>query len=242
MRKIGLALVGLMILGGCDTRDPILPGTRNPIFDTPRVRVLDVPIEPLPEPVKDSDVSCPYVQDAQNVIWDGDKKVFTGFATSNSVGGTRTPVCAGKFVYAGLTTGELVKFNPKTRHVSWVADIYRPNAMTGGSSVLDIVVPPVVRGPDVYVGGLGDAFCRLRADTGGRRWCAPVATSHPFIVTDTVIFVMGTDGYLYALNSVDGNAYWRVSVDRAAAPVYDGKIISVDRRRFDAATGHVIHD
>ena len=71
---------------------------------------------------------------------------------------------------------------------------------------MDIVAPIVVRGADVYVGGLGDAFCRINANTGVKKWCTEVATAQPFIIADDVIYVVATNGNLYALRNSDGSS------------------------------------
>lgn len=237
MRKFFPLLAILLALGACDSHDPILPGERRAVFNTPKIEILNASVDKLTPAVTGGTDACPYTQDADNVIWHGDKKIFTGFPTSTHVASDRHPVCAGGYVYAGLSTGEVVKLNPRTRAVSWVADVFRPSNMTGGASMVDIIAPVVVDGASVYAAGLGDAVCRLRTNSGDARWCAPIGSAHPIIVTQTAIFVMATDGYLYALRPSDGAAFWRTEINRDATPVYDGTTITVGRVRVDAATG-----
>ena len=238
MRKTLTALAALCALGACDKHDPILPGTRTAIFDDGAVSVMGTDVPNLPDTADTIDApECNYRQDASNAIWDGDRKIFSGFPTANSVKNNATPVCGGGYVYAGLTTGELVKVNPKNRAVAWVADIYRDSNLTGGASMLDIVAPITVSGGAVYAGGLGDAFCRMNAETGAKKWCANVGTALPYVIAGDAIFVVGTDGYLYALRATDGAAYWRTQLRRMAAPEYTGGLIVVEREKFDARTG-----
>lgn len=241
MRKFAFAVSCLALLASCSKHDPILPGDRTSIFDTHRVNVLNTQIDDLPDNIVASATApCPYRQDSSNIIWDGERKIFSGFSTPNSVQSNQKPICDGKYVYAGLTTGELVKINPKTRVISWIADIYRPSNLTGGASVVDIVAPIVVRNDAVYVGGLGDAFCKIVANSGTKKWCADIGVGVPFIVTDTASFVVSTDGNLYAIRNSDGAAYWRTSVKKQVAPTYADGIITVGRERFDAKTGKII--
>lgn len=241
MRRVAFVLSCLVLVGACSKHDPILPGDRSAIFSGSRVRVLNTPIENLPENI-DAQVAtkCPYRQDASNIIWDGERKIFSGFSTPNSVQSSQTPVCDGKYVYAGLTTGELVKINPKTRVIAWIADIYRPSNLTGGASVVDITAPIVVRGDVVYAGGLGDAFCKINASSGAKKWCADIGVGTAFIVTDDASFVVSTDGNLYAIRNSDGAAYWRTAVKKQVAPQYANGIITVGREKFDAKNGNAL--
>jgi len=240
MRKI-LALTSLVaLIAGCAKHDPILPGVRTPIFDTPNATVLGITIENLPvTAVEMSQNDCPYRQNSSNTIWDGERKIFTGFPTTNSVHANTSPVCAGKYVIAGLTTGELVRVNPKNRQISWIADIYSQTNMTGGASVLDIVAPIIVDGTSVYAGGMGDAFCRVNINTGTKKWCTPISVTRPFIVTEPASFVIGADNALYAVRNTDGAIYWRTDDVRGDIK-YSNGIITVGRKKIDAATGKFI--
>ena len=232
-------LVCLVMLAGCSKHDPILPGVRTSIFDTNTIKTTDEKIASLPDAAYEMpEIDCPYRQDAQNTIWDGDRKIFVGFPTPNSVKNDMKPVCNGNYLYAGLTTGEMIKINPKSRNIAWIADIYRPSNMTGGASVVDIVAPIVIRDKNVYAGGIGDAFCKINANTGAKRWCTEIGTAKPFVVAGDVIFVVGTDNKLYALRDSDGAAYWSTEIDRQTAPKYENGIITVARQKFDGMTGN----
>jgi len=235
----GMLCVGLMC--ACEKHDPILPGVRTSIFDSTQIKSANAKITSLPEIAFEMpDVNCPYTRDSSNTIWSGDRKIFAGFPTTNSVRATATPICSGKFVYAGLTTGELIKINPSNRAIVWIADIYRPSNMMGGASVLDIVAPIVVRGGDVYAGGLGDAFCKINAASGAKKWCVEIGTSEPFIIADNVIFVMATNNKLYALRNSDGAAYWTADVKKPSTPKYENGIITVGHEKFDGINGNKI--
>jgi len=231
-------LVCLAVLSACSKHDPILPGVRKSIFETTSVKTTDAKIASLPDNAFEmQSTDCPYTQDSSNTIWDGERKIFSGFPTSNSVKNDAKPVCNGKYLYAGLTTGELIKINTSNRQIVWVADIYRASNMTGGASVVDIVSPIQIRGANIYAGGLGDAFCKINATTGTKKWCVEIGTAEPFILAGDVIYVVGTDNKLYALRDNDGAAYWTVEISKQTAPKYDTGIITVGREKFDALTG-----
>lgn len=240
MRKSVLFWVGTLVaLGACSKHDPILPGTRSAIFATNAPVVLNQSITDLPATTVagDADANCPYTQDASNVIKNGNRKIFSGFPTPNSVRSNMRPVCSGKYVYAGLTTGEVVKVDTKTRNIVWIADVFRPSNMTGGASVVDIVAPIMLHNGTVYAGGLGDAFCAINATSGAKKWCTYIGTAHPFIITDVAAFVVGTDNNLYAVRMRDGAIYWRAAVNAQSAPTYGDGTVTVGRQKFDAATG-----
>lgn len=240
MRKSVLFWVGTLVaLGACSKHDPILPGTRSAIFATNVPVVLNQSITDLPATTVagDADANCPYTQDASNVIKNGDRKIFSGFPTPNSVHSNMRPVCSGKYVYAGLTTGEVVKVDTKTRNIVWIADVFRPSNMTGGASVVDIVAPIMLHNGTVYAGGLGDAFCAINATSGVKKWCTYIGTAHPFVITNAAAFVVGTDNNLYAVRMRDGAIYWRAAVNTQSAPTYGDGTVTVGRQKFDAATG-----
>ncbi len=232
-----------ILLAACSKTDPVLPGQRENIFggsalmyypDTGAIPGLpdNAPVLPAGE--------CECVVDSSNIIWIGEKKIFSGFPTSNYVQCEKQPVCDGDFVYAGLSTGELVKVNQKTRSIAWIADIYRDSNMTGGASMLDIVAPVVVLDNDVYAGGLGDAFCKLSKSSGSKRWCANVATAVAYVVTDPAIFVVGTDNNVYAINNKDGSIYWHAAIKKQSAPTLKDSIITVGKQKFKASTGESV--
>ncbi len=240
MRKnaIFYGLICMATLVGCSKHDPILPGVRTSIFDTATIKTTDEKIAKMPDTAFEMPTNdCPYTMDTQNTIWNGERKIFAGFPTPNSVKNDARPICVGEYLYAGLTTGELVKINPKTRNIVWIADIYRASNMTGGASVLDIVAPIVVRGTNVYAGGIGDAFCKINANTGAKRWCVEIGTAEPFIVTDNVIFVVGTNNKLYALRDTDGAAHWSTEIKKQSAPKYENGVITLGKEKIDGLTG-----
>ena len=240
MRKTAIFILGALALVACDKHDPILPGERSDIFNTTTLKILNEPVPNAPENIVASEsIDCPYTQKSDNTVWDGERKIFSGFATGNSVAGTRKPVCNGKYVYAGLSTGELVKINPKTRAIVWIADVYRPSNMTGGASVLDIVAVPRIRENYVYVGGLGDAFCKISDTTGKIVWCLDIGVEKNFIITDTVAYVVDTDNYLNAVRLNDGAIYWRTAVKKSRTPKYEHKTIIVGGEKFNAEDGKI---
>ncbi len=241
MRKIGAFCCCMLLVAGCAEHDPILPGVRTPVFNTNNINILNTDIKNLPDNIASIDnTDCPYTQDSSNVIKKGNQKIFSGFPTNNSVQSNQSPICANGYVYAGLTTGEVVKIAPNSRRVMWIADVFRRSNMTGGAAIVDIIAPLVVHNGALYVGGLGDAFCRINMISGEKKWCVDIGVAVPFIVTDNVAFVVGTDNYLYAIRTSDGAAYWRSQIKKQVAPIYENKIITVGDIKINAENGEII--
>ncbi len=231
----------LCALCGCSKTDPVLPGQRTSIFGGSALTFHETSVPNLPDEMPSQQSgACMCTIDSSNVIWIGERKLFSGFATDSYVKCEKQPVCDGDFVYAGLSTGELVKVNQRTRNVAWVADIYKDSNMLGGASVLDIVAPIVVTKTDVYAGGLGDAFCRVNKSNGSKRWCLDIGTDTAFIVMDSVIYMVSTGDNLYAINPADGGIYWHSDVNKRVAPTYKNKIVTVGKEKFNAENGKKI--
>lgn len=243
MRRGLIAICCIVGLGACDKHDPILPGVRSSIFNTSRLNIKNQTISDIPESAHLIDnTNCPYTQDSKNVIWDGQRRIFSGFPTNNTVKTDMRPVCDGRYIYAGLTTGELVKLNPQNRQIVWIADIYRPSNLTGGASMVDIIVPPVPYKGAVYAGGLGDAFCKVSATNGKKIWCTEISVAQPFVIAGNYAFVVATDDNLYAIKTSDGAIMWRTEISNQVAPNYESGIITVNREKINVADGKKVLD
>ena len=241
MRKLFAILPCILILCACDKHDPILPGVRTAIFDTTQIQVKNQDITDIPDSaIVLNNTECKYRQDSSNVIWDGEKKVFSGFATPNAVASNQQPVCSGKYLYAGLTTGELIKINPTTRQIIWIADIYRASNLTGGASMVDIIAPVIPYKNAVFVGGLGDAFCKINANSGNKHWCINISVSVPFIITENYAFVLDTNKQLYAVALNNGDVLWQSETQTLTAPTYEKGVIVVGKQQINAQNGKII--
>jgi outer membrane protein assembly factor BamB len=242
MKKISVFLLCAFAMASCSKRDPILPGVRNDIFDANDVVVQNRELPQLSDDMINisGDAICEYKQDASNTIWLDGKKVWAGFATNSAVKSNQSPICDGKFVYTGLSTGEIVKINTSTKKQIWATDVFRANNLTGGASMVDIVAHVGLDGKYVYAGGLGDAFCKLNANNGGKIWCVNISTGTDFIMVDDFIFVVGTDNNLYAINKQNGEVYWRVEVKKQIKPKYNKQVIIIGKQKIDSKDGSFV--
>lgn len=242
MKKIILFLLCAFAISSCSKRDPILPGVRNDIFDNNDIVVQNRDVPELSKDITDisGDKDCKYTQDSLNNIFLDNKKVWSGFATHSAVKSNQSPICVGKFIYTGLSTGEVIKVNITNGRPIWVTDVFRANNLTGGASIVDIVAHVGVDKEYVYAGGLGDAFCKLKANNGAKVWCLNISVPVDFIMVDDFIFVVGTDNNLYAVNKNDGAVYWKSEIKKQVKPVYNEKYITVGRQRINLKNGNII--
>ena len=110
MKKfIGFCLCTVAMFG-CSKHDPILPGVRHEIFDSGDIIVSNKSLPDLSENEKNisGDANCDYRQDATNSVWNGNKKIYSGFASNTIVNSNQSPICVGNFVYTGLSNGSVI--------------------------------------------------------------------------------------------------------------------------------------
>ena len=241
MRKFFAFLLCVLTVCGCSKRDPILPGERHDIFNNTDIKVLNKNVSALSESIKNiyGDESCDFTQDSTNTLWHGDKKIFKGFVIGDSVKSEQKPICVGNYVYTGFSNGEIVKINAVNNRVVWIADVYKENTLTGGSSIVDIIARVGVDKNFVYAGGLGDAFCKFKNTNGDRVWCINISVPVDFILIDDFAFVVGADNNLYAIDVIDGSVYWKTEIKKQIAPTYDGKYIIVGRQKINYIDGKI---
>ena len=231
-----------MAIASCSKRDPILPGVRHDIFDNFDIDIKNQPVPMLSGNVKNisGDEKCDYRQDATNTIWTGEEKIYTGFAVDSVVKSNQSPICDGIYIYTGLSTGEVIKINTKSKKVIWVADVFRGNNLTGGASVVDIVAHVGLDGKYIYAGGLGDAFCKINANNGNKVWCVNISVPVDFIIVDNFAFVVGADNNLYAVNTDNGNVYWKAEIAKQRKPKYDGQNVIVGKQKINYQSGALV--
>jgi outer membrane protein assembly factor BamB len=121
-----------------------------------------------------------------------------------------------------------------------MADVFKEHSLTGGTSVVDIIAHVGLDGKYVYAGGLGDAFCKLTAESGKKVWCVDISVPVDFIIIDNFAFVVGADNNLYAVNTIKGDVYWRIEVKKQKTPKYDGKNLIVGKQKINYTTGKII--
>lgn len=229
-------------MSGCSKHDPILPGDRHDVFENADVNVTNQEVPDLSQTIKSiyGEEHCDYRQDSKNNIWLGNERIFYGFMTNNSVNSSQSPICSGKYIYTGMSTGEVVKINPKTKSLIWLTDVYKTSNLTGAATLVDIVARVGLDGEYVYAGGLGDAFCKLRASNGARLWCVNISVPVDFILVDDFAFVVASDNYLYAINTNNGKVYWRTNIKKQVKPDYNGEYITVGRQRINYKNGDLL--
>ena len=229
------------MISACSKHDPILPGIRHEIFGGNDIKIENIDIPELSGNEKNisGDEVCDYRQDETDTIWSGDKKIYSGFKSNSIVKSNQSPICAGGFVYTGLTSGAVVKLNQRGG-IIWMTDVFKERNLTGAAPVVDIVAHVGVDGKFVYAGGLGDAFCKLNANNGDKIWCVNISVPVDFIMVDNFAFVVGADNNLYAINTENGKIYWKSEIKKQIKPTYNGKYIKVKRQKINYTNGSLI--
>ena len=241
MKKIYLFLFVALAFVGCSKHDPILPGVRHDIFDSNDIVVENKEVPDLSGIVKHiyGDEKCDYRQDSSNTVWDGDKKLFSGFSGDTFVKSSQSPICDGQYIYTGLSTGEVIKINKNNGKLIWMADVFRASNMMGGASVVDIVAHVGLDGKYVYAGGLGDAFCKLNAGSGHKIWCLEISVPTDFIIVDDFAFVVGGDSSLYAIDTKAGTVYWKTEIEKQKTPIFEDGLIRVGKQKINYKDGSI---
>lgn len=251
MKKTYLILFLLVsFVGACSKPDPILPGLRTPVFGTSEPVLLgNIPTDVVADSfnrIKTPEKQTKYEQNLNNEVFevsaDGAKrKIFAGFPTETKIDSPRIPVLYKNFIYIGLTTGEVIKLNPKTKNIEWIADIYKDMDMLSVGSVLDVVASPVIDEDRLFAGGMGRAFCQINISNGDKKWCADISVATPFLIAGDIAFVVGTDSRLYAINTKNGGIYWITDVKKSVQPrmeIEDEKyFVIVGKQWFDVTSG-----
>jgi outer membrane protein assembly factor BamB len=202
--KLKSSICILLLLGACAKTDPILPGHRVPVFKQDELQISKEKIDNLGSPLSQTD--CKYTVDSNNQIWLGKKRIFAGLPTESKIDSPKKATCHNEYVYAGLSTGELVKIDTETRDMAWTVDIFAEYIPTGGDPFFDILAQPVYNNGFVYAGGLGNAFCKIKDSDGKKVWCVPISVSEIITSTDKFNVVRDTNGKQLAVSN-DGKVY-----------------------------------
>ncbi|MDR0449464.1 MAG: PQQ-like beta-propeller repeat protein [Rickettsiales bacterium] len=214
------------MLGACDKKDPILPGERIPVFhDSGKLKEKDARVGELIGKVVSPAAtnSCtmdPGLRRGDGCVGGGDDKlyimsddnvltrksdgkiIFRGFPTAAKAGAAALPIVSGKFIFIGLSTGEVLKINKDTGEILWSADLGGRSLLTGGSLVSDISVLRLSGGA-LYAASLGGVLARIDAANGDVVWTANIGTIHPIFISGRALAVIDSDK-LIVLDSKDG--------------------------------------
>lgn len=241
MQKICLYSI-LILLCACSSHDPILSGKRNAVFDNENTMMMvknAVPDVSAGEYIGHT-TDCPYIQNSNNTINNGDKIIYTGFAMKHFIDNKQQPICYGKYIFAGFTTGEVIKIDSTNYDVVWTADVFANNNFTGTSPIVDIVAPMVIKKDYIYAAGMGNAMCKINIHSGIKKWCINVSSITPFSIIGDTIFIVDINNMLYAIRDNDGAVFYTKNVKQQEKPIFDNGQIKIGQQILDAKTGNIL--
>lgn len=198
----------VLLLYACDKKDPILPGVRSPVFDGGAQVVLsNKSVKDLVGDFKDQPAikSELYEMSDENILTrksDG-KVIFKGFPTATKTGAPARPIASNGFVYAGLSTGEVLKVSASDSTIKWMIDLGGRSLITGGSPVSDISVL-MLNGGNLYASSLAGVFAKISADNGKVIWSRPFQATGEIFVSGSLVAFVDLSGDLIALDAKDG--------------------------------------
>jgi len=213
MRKyFVLILPALFVaMAGCDKKDPILPGVRVPVFhNNLEMKESKATAAELMGKEKGNrtkgEAEQLYEMSENNILTrksDG-RVILRGFPTATKAGPAAEPIVSGNFIYAGLSTGEVLKIRRANGEIIWTVDLGGRSLLTGGSLLSDISVMKL-DGNFLYVSGVGGTFGKLRSTTGEAVWVSGVGTMNEIFISGNLIAFVDLDGRLVMLDARDGS-------------------------------------
>ena len=223
MKRIGLALAAIGLLGGCSilkgSERPTTPtvGARVPVLSRdagvePDPQLADVPVA-VPGPVANPDWPQPGGNVSKTMIHvtlgDSPRRLWSASIGSGNSFRTRLvsePMVAGGRVYTIDTMARVRAFNADTGAQLWTHELRGENvasdSLFGGGVTVD--------GGRVYATSGNGEVAALDAATGNKLWQVKPGgplRGAPTVAADTV-YVLSQDSQLYALDASNGADRW----------------------------------
>jgi outer membrane protein assembly factor BamB len=133
---------------------------------------------------------------------------YQASGAQTSVLGLPSPAYADGIVVAGFGSGDIVALRAGTGAVIWLDSLASARGRNSGSDLSAITALPIIQDGRVYAVGFGGLMLSLDLRSGRRLWERDVAAESTPCLAGDWLFVLNTDGYLAALNRLDGSVVW----------------------------------
>lgn len=170
-----------------------------------------------------------YGLDAENgtQLW-----VFERATPALTLRGTSTPVVAGRNVYMGLDTGEVVSLDLRSGEVEWQRTVREATGRTELERIVDVDAELLVDDGRLFAVSYGGELAVLTLATGRELWRRNVSSYAGMALDEGRLYLSDATGHVLALDAGSGARIWEqdaLSYRRLTAPVvHKGNLVVGD--------------
>ena len=150
------------------------------------------------------------------LIEDGSEVWFhAGINEITSVVNQTSAASDGERVFLAYNSGEIAAIDPHLGEPLWLDELNNLQRSSELAQINTIGASPILINDALLVPGYGELMVLFNASNGQRLWEQPIGTLKSPWVSGALIFVLGNDDSLYALDLFSGKLRWRIKPDEA---------------------------
>lgn len=158
--------------------------------------------------------------------------VFERATPALTLRGTSTPVVAGRNVYLGLDTGEVVSLDVRTGEPEWQRTVREATGRTELERIVDVDAELLVDDGRLFAVSYGGELAVLTLATGRELWRRNVSSYAGMALEDGRLYLSDSSGHVLALDADTGARIWEqeaLSFRRLSAPaLHKGNLVVGD--------------
>jgi outer membrane protein assembly factor BamB len=161
--------------------------------------------------------------------------------------GSPSPAAVEDFLIAPYSSGEIIAYRATNGRRLWTDAISQAGRFTPISEINDIGSRPVLAAGLVFASSQSGTTIAIDGRSGTRIWSQSIGSAQAPVLVGKVLFVVGNDGRLAALNAANGEAYWVKELrqfeqeeKKKKKISYSGPILASDRVLLVASTGDLL--
>jgi outer membrane protein assembly factor BamB len=128
--------------------------------------------------------------------------------------GAASPAIAGDTVIAGFSSGELYALREANGLINWQDSLSRTGRLTALATLNDIDGNPVIYQGRVIAGSHSGRLVAIDLRSGERVWEANLSTLYMPWVAGSYMFLVNTEGQVFAMANRDGRVRWITQLQR----------------------------